>query len=144
MVTSAAPAHQVWEKLEGMYHRSSQRAISTNPHMHHSEPPAIPPNRLKELREAAGLTQQRLGELIGVKHATVNRWEHRVNAISNRYLHELAKVLRCHPGEILAPLPKEKGLTPTQKKVRRISETWDDESLARLLEIAAVLHRRLP
>ena len=104
-----------------------------------TEAPGIPPNRLKELREAAGLTQEQLGHFIGVTHAAINRWEQRVNAISNRYLIELAKVLRCHPGEILAPLPDERELTATQRKVRKITATWDDEALEQLIRVAEMM-----
>jgi transcriptional regulator with XRE-family HTH domain len=133
-------------KVRAMYHRSSIRAISERGTManpkRRTEPPGIPPNRLKELREAANITQEDLGRFIGVSHAAVNRWEQRVNAISNRYLVELAKVLRCHPGEIFAPLPDERNMTTTQRKVMKISRTWDEESLRELLETAEFLERR--
>jgi transcriptional regulator with XRE-family HTH domain len=59
------------------------------------------PNRLKELREAARLSQSKLARFVRVRSQTVNRWERGWNEISVRYLIELSKVLRCHPWDII-------------------------------------------
>lgn len=51
--------------------------------------------RLKEAREAAGLTQVALGEIVGVEQHTVSQWEsgHRIPRADKLPL--LAKVLGC-------------------------------------------------
>lgn len=51
--------------------------------------------RLKEVREAAGLTQVSLGEIVGVEQHTISQWEsgHRTPRADKLPL--LAKVLGC-------------------------------------------------
>lgn len=51
--------------------------------------------RLKEAREAAGLTQVALGEIVGVEQHTISQWEsgHRIPRADKLPL--LAKVLGC-------------------------------------------------
>ena len=41
-------------------------------------------NRLKQLRESKGMTQQELADLVGVLSRTVRRWEQ--NANESRYV----------------------------------------------------------
>lgn len=48
--------------------------------------------RIKELRKKQGLTQQRLGELVGVKKSSISQWESGEHAPSGDNLVALAKV----------------------------------------------------
>lgn len=48
--------------------------------------------RIKELRKKQGLTQQRLGELVGVKKSSISQWENGEHAPSGDNLVALAKV----------------------------------------------------
>jgi transcriptional regulator with XRE-family HTH domain len=58
--------------------------------------------RVRELREALGLTQAELAERAGVRRATVNRIENaRVTAIDLEVLGKLASALRVEPGFII-------------------------------------------
>jgi len=58
--------------------------------------------RVRELREALGLTQAELAECAGVRRATVNRIENaRVTAIDLEVLEKLAGALRVEPGFII-------------------------------------------
>ena len=58
--------------------------------------------RVRELREALGLTQAELAERAGVRRATVNRIENaRVTAIDLEVLEKLAGVLGVEPGFII-------------------------------------------
>lgn len=58
--------------------------------------------RIRELREALGLTQAELAERAGVRRATVNRIENaRVSAIDLEVLDKLASALRVEPGFIV-------------------------------------------
>ena len=99
-----------------------------------------PANRLRELREDAGLTLEKMGEFMGVTHAAVQRWEAGVNAMTSRQIMDLAKILRVHPGEILQPLPNERDLSPTRKRVLKASKTWDEDLLEAWLHMADFLH----
>jgi len=53
------------------------------------------PNRLRELREAAGLTQAQLAERVGVSRKTVNTVENGVFVPSTVVALKLAKALGC-------------------------------------------------
>lgn len=48
--------------------------------------------RLKELRKKQGLTQQKLGELIGVKKSSISQWENDEHSPSGDNLAQLSKV----------------------------------------------------
>ena len=48
---------------------------------------------IRELREAKGLTQSQLGNLIGADGNLISRWELKKVTPSNRYLEKLAEVL---------------------------------------------------
>lgn len=62
--------------------------------------------RVRELREALGLTQAELAERAGVRRATVNRIENaRVTAIDLEVLEKLATALRVEPGFIVVRAP---------------------------------------
>jgi transcriptional regulator with XRE-family HTH domain len=62
--------------------------------------------RVRELREALGLTQAELAERAGVRRATVNRIENaRVTAIDLEVLEKLAGVLGVEPGFIIVRSP---------------------------------------
>jgi putative transcriptional regulator len=57
-------------------------------------------NRLKELREAKGLTQAQLADLIGVSRKTVNTVEHGVFVPSTIVALKLAGALGCRVEEL--------------------------------------------
>lgn len=57
--------------------------------------------RLRELREAAGLTQAALADRAGLRQATINDLEHHSQRIEYRILDALCKALRCEPGDLL-------------------------------------------
>jgi transcriptional regulator with XRE-family HTH domain len=76
--------------------------------------------RLKELREAKGLTQERLAELLGVSHAAVQRWEVGKRAPRGKNLERLAGVFHIGIGELFDPPPNILGhsYTLTERDVR--------------------------
>ncbi|MGL4778669.1 MAG: helix-turn-helix domain-containing protein, partial [Aeromonas veronii] len=48
--------------------------------------------RIRELRKKHGLTQQKLGELIGVKKSSISQWENDEHSPSGDNLAQLSKV----------------------------------------------------
>lgn len=59
--------------------------------------------RLRELRQALGLTQAELAARAGVRRATVSRLENdRVSAIDLAVLERLADLLKVEPGFLLS------------------------------------------
>jgi transcriptional regulator with XRE-family HTH domain len=79
--------------------------------------------RVRQLREALGLTQAELAERAGVRRATVNRIENaRVTAIDLGVLERLADALRVEPGFILVRGPGgtiSKARPPKSQRSRR-------------------------
>lgn len=57
-------------------------------------------NAIKVLREKAGLTQQQLGELLGVRQSTVAMWETAGCHPRASKLPLLAKALQCNIDEL--------------------------------------------
>jgi len=55
--------------------------------------------RIRSRREAAGLTQQQLGQRVGVSFETVSRWERNVLPPSRRHREQLAAELGGHASE---------------------------------------------
>lgn len=52
-----------------------------------------PPERVRELRKRAGMTQAQLAHAIGVTPASVSQWESGANEISDVNRYKLARVL---------------------------------------------------
>ena len=58
-------------------------------------------NRLKELRQEKGLSQQALGKEIGVSYRTIQNWENGVNSIKQDKAQTLANFFGVHIGYLL-------------------------------------------
>jgi transcriptional regulator with XRE-family HTH domain len=59
--------------------------------------------QLKRLREKAGLTQEQLGQKLGVGQSTVGMWETGERLPRADKLPELAKILGCTIDDLLKP-----------------------------------------
>ena len=76
--------------------------------------------RVRELREALGLTQAELAERAGVRRATVNRIENaHVTAIDLDVLEKLGDALRVEPGFLIVRASGEQRPDPTPSKGQR-------------------------
>ena len=79
--------------------------------------------RVRELREALGLTQAELADRAGVRRATVNRIENaHVTAIDLEVLEKIANALRVEPGFIIVRGPAattSKTHPPQRQRSRR-------------------------
>ena len=60
--------------------------------------------RVRELRVAAGLSQQTLADRIGVTYQQAHKYENGVNRLAASRLYALARVLRCDIGAFFAGL----------------------------------------
>ena len=70
--------------------------------------------RLRELREANGLTQVKLAELTGIDQAAISRIENeQTTGMDFSVLERLCAALGCEPGELL-----ERVKTPSKKRRR--------------------------
>jgi len=59
--------------------------------------------KLGSLRRTAGLTQQQLADLIGVKRTALSMWEIGTNAPPSKYLLALSEALGCSVEDLLKP-----------------------------------------
>lgn len=60
-----------------------------------------PPNRIKELREMRGLTQQELADMMGVSKQDVSRYERGYTPLNMEWLIKFAQSLNVHPQDLL-------------------------------------------
>jgi transcriptional regulator with XRE-family HTH domain len=69
--------------------------------------PVVPvPNRLRELREARGMTRAELAERVGVAEGTIVRWELRTYGIPDHRKAVLARVLDTDVATVMADWPE--------------------------------------
>ncbi len=94
--------------------------------------------RIKELRDAAGLTQERLGELVGVTHAAIQRWESGKRQIPSGRIKKLAEELGVHPGELFAGMPRE-SLSGLQRKAAELASKLPAHALTLWLQMGEQL-----
>lgn len=90
--------------------------------------------RLKQLRLAKPLTQQALGDLVGVTYAEIGRWENEERSIPSHRIPALAKALDVHPGEIFAELPRS-SLSGYQRRAAEIAAKLPAATLALWLQM---------
>lgn len=81
--------------------------------------------RLAELRKAAGLSQRRLAQLLGVHNSDISFWEHSNKPPRSELLSKLAEILDVSVVELLDTTPVEEMIKrkggPTGK-LRRVFE----------------------
>lgn len=65
-------------------------------------------DRMRELREAAGLTQAALAEKLGVPQSAISQWEGGRHAPPVTSVPDLAKALGVEAGELFKPATKAK------------------------------------
>ena len=65
------------------------------------------PNRIRELRDALGLTQKEVGARVGLSSAQISRLEKGERPLSVPWMNRLARVLGCTPAELLAEQSSE-------------------------------------
>ena len=62
--------------------------------------------RIRELREAAGISQKRLAELMGVQPSVICNWESETALPRTRQLPALAAALGCTINDLFVPSDK--------------------------------------
>ena len=94
--------------------------------------------RIKERREAVGLTLAQLAEITGVKEATAQRWESgNIKTIKYETVELLAEALRCTP-QYLMGWEEEKPATTKDDGLSEIAKLFSEltpDNRAKLLEL---------
>jgi transcriptional regulator with XRE-family HTH domain len=107
----------------------TEPCLAFGPYMH-----ANPlPNRIRELREKLGMTQQELADLMGVNKKDVSRYETGFSTLNIEWMQRFARALRVHPqdllnivamsasaDEVVALPPEDVGITYAALKARGI------------------------
>lgn len=73
------------------------------------------PNRIRELRLKKGMTQQKLGELIGMSKQMVGRIELGRRSLKLEHQRAIARVLECSPADILPERDNPYALTDDER-----------------------------
>lgn len=64
---------------------------------------------IKEWRKFRGLTQERLGERVGVERSYVNKIENGKRRYDQPFLEAAAKALQCEPADLIMRDPSQPG-----------------------------------
>lgn len=95
--------------------------------------------RIKERREAVGLTLSQLADVTGVKEATAQRWESgNIKTIKYETIEILADALHCTPSYLMG-WEDEKPATNTDDELSEISGLFTEltpDNRSKLLELA--------
>lgn len=100
-------------------------------------------NRLKEIREARGITQEALAAALGVSYSTIQKWEHGNREFSGKWLKELASYLDCSVDEILNISPTSFVQTTFnigQMKALRLYNSLNDSNRSKWIEYGELLN----
>lgn len=100
-------------------------------------------NRLKEIREARGVTQEALAAALGVSYSTIQKWEHGNREFSGKWLKELASYLDCSVDEILNISPTsfvQSTFNIGQMKALRLYDSLNDSNRSKWIEYGELLN----
>ena len=98
---------------------------------------------IKDARVAKGLTQEELGNRVGVQKSAVAKWENgRVINIKRSTLHKIATVLDIKGSDLIediAPLQEkpvnDDGLTDNQRVLIDFAKTLSDDQAGKVLQL---------
>lgn len=112
-------------------------------------------SRVRMRRMVLGLSQEKLGDALGVTFQQVQKYERGTNRISASRLFQIASTLRVEPGFFFEGLTAEgkteaEAITlhnlvsrPQARKILRIAEHLSDPALRALAEMATAIHKHL-
>lgn len=96
-------------------------------------------NRLKILRVQRKLTQEKLGEMLDVSHATIQRWETGQQRLTDERINELARALNVKPWEIVGDEESARNLEAFER-VLSVADGMTSEQLETWLKLGRALH----
>lgn len=97
------------------------------------------PNRIRELRMAAGLSQQTLGEAIGVSKVTISELERGTMQLTLDYMERIAKVLEVLPPDLLPRSDNPWALSHDERQLVERLRAATDEQRDQLQKVADVI-----
>lgn len=97
------------------------------------------PNRIRELRVAAELSQQALGERIGVSKVTISELERGLMKLDTEYMRRLAGALDVLPADLLPLSDNPYGLTGEERELIERYRAASDDQRDQVRKVADVL-----
>ena len=113
-------------------------------------------SRLKERREAAGLSQKRVGEILGVSGNAVGNYEAGVSSPNANVLYKLFDILHCDANYLYQDEMREQGVTeievpdfaPVKSPAERLDDVIDalteEQAMFLVKMVEAVIARKGP
>jgi transcriptional regulator with XRE-family HTH domain len=86
------------------------------------------PNRIKEIRERQGVSQEKLAQLANTTQPTISRYESAKRRLTYSTLDKLGQALGCHWAEFYSPvpIPKDKREAELLQNFRLLSDDLKD------------------
>ncbi len=96
------------------------------------------PNRVRELRVAAGLTQEALGEKLGVTFSAIGKLERGQTRMHTEQAKALSAILGVHELELLLPISAE------EHEILQILKSAAPDMRARIVQMVRMMAEPLP
>lgn len=97
------------------------------------------PNRIRELRMEAGLSQQALGDAVGVSKVTISDLERGEMQLTVEYMRRLAKALEVEPADLLSRSDNPVALSRDERMLIERLRDADPELREQLQKVADVM-----
>lgn len=97
------------------------------------------PNRIRELRIAAGLSQQALGDRIGVSKVTISELERGLMKLDTEYMRRLADALDVLPADLLPLSDNPYSLSADERELIERLRAASEEQRDQLQKVADVI-----
>jgi transcriptional regulator with XRE-family HTH domain len=104
---------------------------------HSTRSPQKFPNRIRELREAKGLSQYELGQLAGTGNQQISRLEMGARSLTLEWMKRLSAALGCQPWELLA---EDEGMGTSELHAMRLFRGLDDARKQHVIEMLRYLN----
>lgn len=95
---------------------------------------------LRAWRKHVGLSQEQLGNILGVDHTTVGRWERGTVPLTSEQLERLAHAFMATPAQLLVD-PMEASAVEKLQEVYDIMQAMDEATLAQWLDLGRKLSK---
>ena len=97
-------------------------------------------NRLREMRERAGLTQFQVGDRLNVSHSTVLRWESGETPVTIARIRELAQIYKCEELELVTDI-EAIAVDEKEKELLALARNLDPAARALVLGVVQSMHK---
>ena len=94
------------------------------------------PNRIRELREARGLSQAELARRVNADPTTLNKLEHGKRGLDQDWMRRIASVLEVTPADLLPPCDNPFSLSDEERELIEAMRSADERGRSILRGVA--------